>query len=58
VGRGVQYGEADLLTSILIAKFKELPNAYLKKIGTADADILKQWAVNVISAESLDEVFK
>jgi len=56
--QGVQHGEAHLLTSILKVKFKELPDAYVKKISTADADTLNQWAINFINAQSLDEVFK
>ncbi len=55
---GIQYGEADLLMSILKAKFKELPDAYVKKIDTADASTLKQWAINFINAQSLEEIFK
>jgi len=55
---GMQQGEAHLLTSILKAKFKELPDTYIKKIDTADAETLNQWAINFITAQSLDEIFK
>ncbi len=55
---GFEKGEANLLTSILKAKFKDLPEAYLKKIDKADADTLNQWAINFVNAQSLDEVFK
>lgn len=58
IQQGVQYGEASLLRNILKAKFKEVPDAYIKKIDTADVDTLNRWAINLIHAQSLDEIFK
>ena len=55
---GFQQGEAHLLMSQLQAKFKELPEPYLKKIKSADVETLNKWAINFVNASSLDEVFK
>lgn len=58
IQQGMQHGEAHLLISMLKAKFKELPESYLKKIEGTDVETLNQWAINFVNARSLDEVFK
>ncbi len=58
IEQGIQYGEAQLLLNILMAKFKEVPEVYVQKIYRADDRTLKQWAVNFIRANTLEEVFK
>lgn len=58
IRQGVQQGEAHLLTSQLKAKFKELPETYIKKINRADPATLNQWAINFINAQSLEDIFK
>jgi predicted transposase/invertase (TIGR01784 family) len=57
IQQGIQQGEAHLLISLLKAKFKGVPEIYLNKIESADANSLNQWAINVINSQSLDEVF-
>lgn len=56
--QGMQQGEAHILISLLKAKFKEVSEAYLKKIDCADTETLNRWAINFINAESLEEIFK
>lgn len=56
--QGMQLGEVQLLTSILRAKFQDLPREYLKKIEAADVEALNKWAINALSAPSLPDVFK
>lgn len=58
IQQGVQQGEAYMLTSLLKAKFKVLPEEYLEKINRADANTLNRWGINFINAQSLDEIFK
>ena len=57
IHEGVQYGEASLLIALLKAKFKELPDEYIKKIDAADVDTIHRWAINFIEAQSLEKVF-
>ncbi len=58
VQQGVQLGEAKLLTSILKARFHDLPAESLKKIEMADVEALNKWAINALSASSLSQVFQ
>ncbi len=58
VQQGVQQGEAHMLTSLLQAQFKMLPEEYLEKINHADAETLNRWGINFINAQSLDDIFK
>ncbi len=58
VQQGMQLGEASLLTIQLKAKFKVLPEAYVERINCADPSTLSEWAINFVTAQSLDEVFK
>jgi len=58
IEQGMQQGEALLLTNILKARFKELPEAYTKKINSAAPDTLNQWAINSVNAKSLEDVFR
>lgn len=55
---GIQLGEAKLLTSILKARFHDLPAESLKKIEMADVEALNKWAINALSASSLSQVFQ
>lgn len=54
----IQQGEANLLIAQLTAKFKTLPEVYVKKIHHADTNTLNRWGINFINAQSLDEIFK
>ena len=55
--QGVQYGEAHLLLAQLQAKFKILPVHYIEKINNANTNLLNQWGVNLVNAQSLDDIF-
>ncbi len=58
VQEGVQRGEAQLLLAQLEAKFKVLPENYIEKIKGASTKILNQWGINLVNAQSLDDIFK
>lgn len=58
IEQGKQQGEAHMLTHILKAKFKELPEVYVEKIKDAKPDVLNRWAMNFVNAETLDDVFQ
>lgn len=54
---GRQEGEASLLINMLKIKFKNLSDLYVEKINRADVNTLNQWGINLMNAQSLDEVF-
>ncbi|MBK7673506.1 MAG: DUF4351 domain-containing protein [Candidatus Accumulibacter sp.] len=54
---GRQEGEAALLKRQLARRFGALPDAVQVRLTTADVDQLEEWAIKVLDAESLDEVF-
>ena len=54
---GRQEGEAALLKRLLARRFGALPDAVQVRLTTADVDQLEEWAIKVLDAESLDEVF-
>ena len=55
--QGAKEGQAHFLMNILKAKFNDLSDTYLEKISSADTDALNKWGINVLNAQSLDEVF-
>lgn len=59
--RGEAKGKAEGLRSVLVKlltlKFRNLPDAVLKRISSAPEDRLELWAERIIPANSLDEVF-
>ena len=59
--RGKAEGKAEGLRSVLVKlltlKFRNLPDAVLKRISSAPEDRLELWAERIIPANSLDEVF-
>jgi hypothetical protein len=55
---GVHLGEAQLLTSILKARFHNLPREYLKKIETADVWVVNKETMNALSTSSVLKIFK
>lgn len=58
IEQGIQYGEAHMLLNQLKVKFNDLPESYVERINRADANTLNQWGINLLMAQSLDEVFK
>ena len=57
IEKGRQEGEAALLKRLLARRFGALPDAVQVRLTTADVDQLEEWAIKVLDAESLDEVF-
>ena len=55
---GMQKGEAKLLLRQLNSKFGEIPKDKRRMIESADPDTLLKWSERVLTANSLDEVFK
>jgi hypothetical protein len=55
---GRQEGEARLVLRQLRLKFGPLPPRIEKRVRTADADRLLQWGERVLTAASLQDVFK
>ena len=54
---GRQEGEAALLKRLLARRFGALPDAVQVRLTTATIDQLEEWAISVLDAESLDEIF-
>lgn len=55
--QGIMLGERAIVLRQLRYKFGDLEISYQKRIEQADAKKLSEWAINTMSAESLDEVF-
>ena len=55
---GRQEGEAALLKRLLARRFGALPDAVQVRLATATIDQLEEWAIKVLDAGSLDEVFE
>ncbi len=55
--RGEQKGVALMLMNMLKTRFSDLSDVYIEKINHADAATLNQWGINLMKAQSLDEVF-
>jgi hypothetical protein len=54
---GKRSGQVDLLLCLLVAKFGALPQTIEERIRSATAKDLDRWAVAVLTADNLDEVF-
>jgi flagellar biosynthesis/type III secretory pathway protein FliH len=54
---GRAQGRAELLRDQLTAKFGPLPTAILHAIKAADPDKLHDWAMRLITAEQLEDIF-
>ena len=50
-------GEYLLLTKQLEKRFGPLPDRIIERLNTAQPEQLEQWAVRLLTARSLDEVF-
>lgn len=55
--RGEIKGEATLLQRQLVRKFGVLPESLQQRIQTATSAQLEIWSLNILDAETLDEVF-
>jgi len=54
---GLKEGQTALLTRLLTRKFGSLPESVQRRLSAASASQLDAWAMNVLDAASLDEVF-
>ena len=54
---GEQRGQAALLQSLLVRKFGPLPDACRQRVQAATPTQLETWSLNVLDAQTLDEVF-
>ena len=55
--QGRQEGEATLLQSLLARRFGTLPDAVRARLAGATVEQLESWALKILDAKSLDEVF-
>ena len=58
VEEGHQAGNAGLLQSLLQHRFGSLPDWASSRLAQADVDTLGRWAVKVLDAERLEDVFE
>ena len=58
VKEGLQKGEARLMLRLLRLKFGPLEPEVEDQVRSADADRLLQWGERVLTAESLQDVFR
>lgn len=57
LAKGLREGESLLLQRQLIRKFGPLSEAHRQRIWTATSAQLEAWSLNILDAESLDDVF-
>jgi len=57
IQQGIEKGEAKLLIKLLTKRFGQLPHTLKQKIQQASADELEQWALNTLTATTIDDVF-
>jgi predicted transposase YdaD len=58
VERGIRQGEAQMLLRQLSLRFGNLPQSVRDQVETADADTLLGWSERILTATTLDEVFR
>ncbi|MCA1792037.1 MAG: DUF4351 domain-containing protein [Thioalkalivibrio sp.] len=58
VERGIRQGEAQMLLRQLSLRFGNLPDSVQARVESADADTLLQWSERILTATTLDEVFR
>lgn len=56
--RGKMEGEFVMLLRMLQKRFGELPQKIMERLQTADCEHLERWALLLLSANSLDEIFE
>jgi hypothetical protein len=57
VGKRVEHGQANLLGKQLAKRFGALTSETEEKLRAADSDQLERWALRLMDANTLDEVF-
>lgn len=55
--RGNEQGRQQILRALLERRFGSLPEPVIERLGTATASLLDAWALRVLDARELDEVF-
>jgi len=58
VEKGIRQGEAQVLLRQLTLRFGALPQSAHAQVESADADTLLQWSERILTASTLDEVFR
>ena len=56
--KGIRQGEAQLLLRQLSLRFGDLPQSAREQVESADADTLLRWSERILTASTLDEVFR
>jgi hypothetical protein len=51
-------GESCFFMNQLKIKFNEIPKRYLSELERADTLTLEHWGINLMNANSVDEVFR
>jgi len=57
MAKGIEQGQAQLVELLLRQRFGALPEWAQERLGQADRAQLEAWALRVLEAASLDEVF-
>ena len=57
VQQGSELGQSNLLSKLLVKRFGPLPAGLEQKIQSAHTPELERWALRLIDAASIDEVF-
>ena len=55
--QGSHTGIAGILHALLLQKFGNLPDWVSQRLQQADTVVLQRWAINLLQAQTLDDVF-
>ncbi len=58
VKKGIRQGEAQMLLRQLSLRFGNLPEGAREQVESADADTLLRWSERILTASTLDAVFR
>ena len=58
IKKGIRQGEAQMLLRQMTSRFGVLPQSAHAQVESADADSLLRWSERVLTASTLDEVFR
>jgi len=58
IKKGIRQGEAQMLLRQMTSRFGVLPQSAHAQVESADADTLLRWSERVLTASTLDEVFR
>jgi len=56
--RGVAKGEANLLLRLIRRRFGTVDDTVTQRIQSADSTHLETWSLNILDADTLDDVFR